>query len=147
MDEPELESDPEIDAVLADLIGQLGARFSLVGRGTGAAWSARRLKTETAHQIIDFDPNQSDRAVHALTEMLGTRPETDPESGETHFRGVVGAGFGNLNPAYVLAVVAPAKGGIGVAAYAKEGLIKQHTARKAVVKVAKAITEAGVGSR
>lgn len=50
-------------------------------------------------------------------------------------RGVVGSGVGSLNPAYVIIIVDVLTSTIGIAAHAKEGLIKQRTAQKAVAKV------------
>ncbi|NJC56665.1 hypothetical protein [Brevibacterium marinum] len=54
-------------------------------------------------------------------------------------RGIVGSGVGSLNPAYVIIVVDAQSSTIGIAAHAKEGLIKQRTAQKAIAKVRSAL--------
>ena len=131
--------DPEIDAVLAQrLAGLGGALVGDSGGPAGAAWAAKRLKTETAADIRRFDPRRSDDVLASLSQLLECSPEhqqADDQGGTATLRGVIGSGFGGMNPTYVLAVVDTSGGSVSIAAHAKEGLIKQRSAEKAVQRV------------
>jgi hypothetical protein len=150
--------DAEVDAVLGQLLADLGRDAGSIGgaaggavsgvagagraggigggRGgsRGAAWAARRLKTETAVDTRYFDPSQTPAVLVALSQALHAQldPPGRASDGTVVLRGVVGSGVAGLNPAYVIAVVEAAVGQVSIAAHAKEGLIKQHTAQKAV---------------
>ena len=66
---------------------------------------------------------------------------TETEGTVTVLRGVAGSGFGGMNPAVVVAVVDTDAGAVTIAAYAKEGLIKQRTAKKAVAALLESATD------
>lgn len=138
-------ADPEIDNVLAELLGSLGAKSSVFGAGRyGAKWSAKRLKTETAQEVIDIAPAEQERIIAALTGDASNAPRSfgrldSQDDSVVTLRGIVGSGVGSLNPAYVIIVVDAQSSTIGIAAHAKEGLIKQRTAQKAVAKVRSAL--------
>lgn len=126
-------ADDEVDAVLLE---QLGALAGFRG-ARGAQWSARRLQTETYADSQSYDPVQHHQVASMLGALLQAWPQTQPgrHGWITVVRGVVGAGFLNMNPTYVIAVLEPDVGRISVAAHAKEGLIKQHSAQKAVRRI------------
>lgn len=138
-----MDRDPEIDAVLVEQLAELGAVTAPFGGGAavGAAWTARTLKTETARDMMSFAPALAESVVEALAAVLEAEPERADESSVVLVRGTVGSGFGGMNPAYVVASVDPTKATVGLAAYAKEGLIKQRTASKAVAKVLQALPQ------
>ena len=132
--------DPEIEAVLVQRLADVGhAAAGGLGAASGAAagarWSARRLRTETAASRIDLGGADPEAVAARLAAALAAAPERDEESGRVVVRGVVGSGFGGLNPAYVLAGIDSAGGVVSIATYAKEGLIKQHTAEKALQRL------------
>ncbi|MBB6628353.1 hypothetical protein H5V45_13585 [Nocardioides sp. KIGAM211] len=136
----------EIDEVLVARLAELGTGPGPM-RGGAVAWSARRLATETATGRASFDPASVEAVVASLREALEEADEVPGsdgagvgDGGGRAVRGVVGSGFGGLNPAYVLAEVDAAAGEVRVAAWAKEGLIKQRSAAKAVDKVLAALT-------
>lgn len=140
MPDSSIPTDPEIDSVLTAQLGELGAKSSLFGAGGhGARWSAKRLKTETAHEVIDVPRAEHDRILATLNDSLsggGTSATSGPSDDSViTTRGIVGSGFASMNPAYVIIVVDRQSSTVGIAAHAKEGLIKQRTAQKAVDKV------------
>lgn len=155
MPDQNIPADSEIDQVLAEQLGNLGAKSTLFGAGRhGAKWSARRLKTETAQEVIEVAPAEQRRILAELA--AGTSSAAGSfgrlvSHNEGHdaldsrddavvtLRGIVGSGVGSLNPAYVIIVVDAQSSTIGIAAHAKEGLIKQRTAQKAVAKVRSAL--------
>ena len=51
---------------------------------------------------------------------------------EEYYIGTIAAGIGNKNIAYI--IIKKNKNNLDVCCYAREGLIKQHTARKAINK-------------
>jgi hypothetical protein len=134
--------DLEIEAVLGQRLAGLGALGCALGgasgAGAGAAWAAKRLKTETAADTRRFDPRRSGDVLASLSRLLECAPEyqrPDGQDGTATLRGVIGSGFGRMNPTYILAVVDTAGGSVGIAAHAKEGVIKQRSAEKAVQRV------------
>ncbi|WP_172170886.1 hypothetical protein [Brevibacterium sp. CT2-23B] len=131
--------DPEVDAVLTSLLGSLGESSSVFGAGRlGAEWSAKRLKTETHHAVIEVPPDETERVLNQVTQLVSAHiPATDDPV--VTIRGVIGSGFASMNPAYVIVVLDRRESTLGIAAHAKEGLIKQRTAQKAVTKIREAI--------
>ena len=106
-----------------------------LGRGAG------RLRTRGAELTVARAgaPGAVGDALRALFAREG-----QPIDGELAadvggwLRGIVGAGALDLNPAVVRAVLRPAPGGattVELSASAKEGLIPQHTAKKALARV------------
>lgn len=60
-------ADPEIDSILAERLGGLGAKSTVFGAGGyGAKWSAKRLKTETAQEVIEVAPAEQRRILAEL---------------------------------------------------------------------------------
>ena len=53
---------------------------------------------------------------------------------EEYYIGTLAAGIGNKNTAYIIIKKNKNKNSLDVCCYAREGLIKQHTARKAINK-------------
>ncbi|WCE39203.1 hypothetical protein PGC08_14525 [Brevibacterium sp. BDJS002] len=141
MTDHDFPADPEIESILAERLGGLGAKSTVFGAGGyGAKWSAKRLKTETAQEVIEVAPAEQRRILAELAAGTSSaawsfdRLDSRDDAVVT-LRGVVGSGVGSLNPAYVIIIVDVLTSTIGIAAHAKEGLIKQRTAQKAVAKV------------
>ena len=105
--------------------------------GTGA----RRLRTRGAELTVSR-PDAPGAVADALRALFAR--EGQPIDGELAgdaggwLRGIVGAGALDLNPAVVRAVLRPAPGAatrVELSASAKEGLIPQRTAKKALARV------------
>lgn len=124
--------------------GKLGAgNLGGVGGSLGASLAARFLPTErfSLELKLRADSRTVLAKVYAYLSSKGRVTDSDElrESPHPTASGVVGSGFFNLNPAIVQAQI------VGVEAEtctviltgaAKEGLIKQRTARKAVHRLA-----------
>jgi len=131
-------SDDEV--VLEAELARLGGRASL-GGGLGARLTARFLKTSSfaasaeAGAPADVVAEWLETAYGQLGRSLGDG------------RAVIGAGYRNLNPAVVTTVLVPLGGDrtrVEVRGVAKEGLVGQRTAAKAVGRVLDAV---GAGRR
>lgn len=132
--------DDEVDAVLLDVLGILAGAHG----ARGARWSARRLKTETYSDSRPYDPAQHEWLAYLLSDLMQAPPrmQQGPNGPITVLRSVVGSGFWDMNPTYVIAVLEPDRGMISIAAHAKEGLIKQHSAEKAVRRLTSQLSSA-----
>lgn len=124
--------------------GAAGAAGGALGGRLGAEWAARYLSNETYEASVDVTGDPADAVMRCFEALLSvgsiTEPADGPADGVEHPRlvAVVGAGFFNMNPALVEVDVEPtaADGSrVTVRATAKEGLIKQRTAEKAVRRV------------
>lgn len=158
------DDDRSEDEILIDRAGELGAAGGAVGgaiggslggapegglagaggrRGgrSGARFAARFLNRTEVHEEQVALPDGVDpmaRADEVLRELAGSSERLAGEDGRPAVRGVVGAGWFGMNPAVV--TVSPAgAGGLTVRAAAKEGLIGQHTAERAVRRVVEAL--------
>jgi hypothetical protein len=129
------------DDVLERELAKLGG--VVAGGPMGAAsvkWVARRLSSSSAEGTLEVPMNARDALVHAfraLTEVGELLPD-ETEHGIPALRAVVGSGTLGMNPAVVdLSVepVAESLARVTIRATAKEGLIKQHTAEKAIKRV------------
>jgi hypothetical protein len=148
------------DDLLARELGKVGARggafasFGSPAAGSpgaaggylGASLAARFLPTERYQLELDLhaDPQTVLRKAYALLSSAGRVSDSHefPASPYPAVSGVVGSGFLNLNPAVVhMEIVAIESGRCRVllTGAAKEGLIKQRTAEKAVNRLAAAL--------
>jgi hypothetical protein len=129
------------DDVLERELAKLGG---VVARGPmGAAsvkWVARRLSSSSAEGTLEVPMNAREalgQAFKALTELGEILPD-EIEHAAPALRAVVGSGALGMNPAVVDLSVEPVTESLAkvtIRATAKEGLIKQHTAEKAVKRV------------
>lgn len=116
------------DEVLAVELGKLG--------GFGAAWVSKRLPAEEFAATCNL--NQSVDSVVALIEQLLGSPMEVDDKGRRFVSFVVGSGYLDLNPTVVSVMASELETGqcqLEVQSRAKEGIIKQQTARKAALKV------------
>jgi hypothetical protein len=121
----------------------LTALFASLGRSTG--WVAGTLPTESeeatfrrAEDVAHVVP-LLERALAGLGRGW-SRQDVSPE--EVWLSGTLGSGFLRLNPTLLAAVVRPGAGGgavISVRAAAKEGLVQQHSARKALDRLGRSL--------
>jgi hypothetical protein len=141
--------------LLAGRLGDIGADAGAIGaaaagapRGAaggraGARLAARLLRSRhhEADYVADAPISETAAVLSGAFAQLGTAVDGRSEPGGGHVRGLVGAGVRNLNPAVVRATLAPRPGGgcdVHLTATAKEGLIGQDTARKAIGRLAHA---------
>lgn len=121
----------QINEILSDMI----SAYATPGIGRAAiAKVASKLATSCIEQ--SFDTAGGFEAAKAALSKCGT---VLGESGGELVCGVTASGFGNANPCYMLIFAKDGK--INVKAYAKEGLIKQHTAEKALQAFKNALAE------
>ena len=118
---------------------QSGAAGS--GTKSGARLGARFTKVDRFELELDLSeaPDAALRRARAVLSEQGSLREVD-DDGPRVFA-IVPSGFWNMNPALVTLAVAPREQGarVRVAAYALEGLLKQHAARKAATRIAESL--------
>jgi len=122
----------EMDRLLLDAVVDYGGRI-----GEGATVSSKeKLKKQTVYQSISLADEDGFTRVRDAAIECGNVLREDKKSGVIEAE--IGAGAANMNPAIVVAQVSGNE--IDIAAYAREGLIKQHAAKKAVEKLTQALT-------
>jgi len=121
------------DQILARELGKLG--------GFGAKLVARILTTEDFETTFNVSAAAS-VVYHPVCEVLSRLGHFTDELGNeatvNHISVIVGSGILNLNPTVVSIGITPAGENetcISIHAWAKEGLIKQHSAEKAVTRI------------
>lgn len=131
-------------------LGSLGVRIggaSLAGLGGsfGAKFAARSLPTKTKSEKLAIKATP-ERAIQlgfsALTRFGRLQGEESGGSPYPLLKAVVGSGFLNMNPAVVFLEILKGRSDtceVTITAAAKEGLIKQHTAEKAIRRIASEI--------
>ncbi len=131
-----------LEALLEAELVRLGRRGGM-DRGLGVQLTSRRLRTDRFSATLEADASEEAVTswVVAALALLG-RPLDEPGH-----RAVIGAGFRNLNPAVVEAVVTPVgehRTRVVVRGVAKESVLSQRTAGQAVGRVLDAL---GAGRR
>lgn len=104
----------------------------------------RHLSSEVYEALVEYagDPAQTVRRSYEVLSELGEPTASQETVDHPRLRAVIGSGFMRLNPAVVEIDVKPTGSGgsqVSVRAWAKEGLIKQHSAEKAVRRVVGAL--------
>lgn len=144
-----------------ELGGKLGAILSggseekkdaVLGGSLGARFAAKFLPTETHREKVSLNmaPERAIKFGYSVLTKLG-KLQTDDNDSPPYplLKAVVGSGFLNMNPAVVYVEILDGNSTsceVTVTAAAKEGLIKQHTAAKAVQRVVSALREATGGA-
>ena len=124
--------------------------------GWARLWKASRRLLEAGETVLANDrrkkANTVDRNIQlgfsALTRLGRLQVEESDGSPYPMLKAVVGSGSLNMNPAVVFLEILEGSSDtceITITAAAKEGLIKQHTAEKAVQRVASEITTLAAG--
>lgn len=134
-------SEEEINKILIEELGRVGSlggvpenasyrvrRSRKAGR-SGAMLAARFLKTQSYHANFKIDDvNKSVATV--VSSYFDNQPGEVLSNGSRIYKKVVGSGFFKMNPTVLIAIISA--NDVQLAGYAKEGLIKQHSAEKAV---------------
>jgi hypothetical protein len=131
------------DELLAEALGELGGR---AGGRAGTQYAARKLRKNVLELELSVTsgPAATAKGVEEVVRHEGrlVRAERGHDNSTTEVVGIVGAGFGNLNPAVVTVTVGPSGDGslLTVRGAAKEGLIKQRAGEAAARRIADALT-------
>lgn len=114
----------KINGLLADAVGKYGLMI-----GTKVTKNVVN-KLPTTSEIKTFNSKEDDSFLNARNALMECG-KVLLEDRENHIiEGIIYAGVANMNPS--IAVIYVTKKEIQIATYAKEGLIKQHTAKKAI---------------
>ena len=133
------------EAILAGALGDIG-RGAALGGGLGARLAAKLLPTHKHTEVIrvELDVHSAFRRAQSIAAGLGSwRPEVPNGSTYPALRFVFQASVVS-NPAVVYVEVLESgenEATVIVTAHAKEGLIRQHTARKCAQQVSRALDE------
>jgi hypothetical protein len=146
-------TDAELEQLLEEGLGAAGrrggragaGRAGAAGGGFGARVAARFLRTTRHEQEIAIGTQPADDDARLIEDVLGHLGRVvwtvaDADGGRAA-RAVIGAGWLGMNPAVVDIRLRPG-GRVIVRAAAKEGLIRQGTAKGAVRRVVDALTGA-----
>jgi len=124
--------------ILARELGRLG--------GFGARWTAKLLPSVPFEMHIELEesPLVTATIVESLLTKIGRSiPELTSDASAGLFSAVVGSGYLNLNPTIVRIQLRSleSRTSIFIRAVAKEGAIKQHSARSAVERIKAALLD------
>jgi hypothetical protein len=123
----------DTDELLEDALADTGGKHGRAGGRFGARLGAMLLPVRRHREETDLPSLLPDDALRLAVDVVGHHGQV-LNVGRTAVRGVIGSGAMNMNPAVVVVHVHPG-GRVVVQAAAKEGLIPQRTARKAVRQV------------
>jgi len=135
------------DDILTNELGKVGELGGVMGKAAGlggslgARFAAKFLPTETYSEKVSLKlaPEKALKLGYSVLAKLGKLQAEDSIKPPYPFlKAVVGSGFLNMNPAVVyLEILEGDSAGceVTITAAAKEGLIKQRTAAKAVQRV------------
>lgn len=144
-------------------VGELGARFgealanqspSLAsGRAgsIGAEFAAKFLPTETCSEklVLKIAPEKAIKLCYSVLAKTGELQTDQDKPPYPFLKAVVGSGAFNMNPAVVYLEILDGdatQSEVTITGAAKEGLIKQHTAAKAVQRVVAALKDLAPGA-
>ena len=123
--------------------GLLSSVGGALGGYSGSRWMAGILRTIEYSESMEL-PCSPEQAIHSATAILvGMRSftqwvEEEPQSSSPFLAALVGSGFCRMNPTVVCLEFATLDDGttvVHMAAQAKEGLINQKSAQKAVKNI------------
>ena len=145
------------ELLLGKELGQLGVKSDSIsgtggkmmetilgsfGGGFGAEWLSKKLATSECSDTVICGAGLNNAVANArvILTNLGKMIDTKIESDVPFLAAVIGSGFLNTNPAVVcleFVSVDDTTTQVVISATAKEGLIKQKTAEKAVARLKK----------
>jgi hypothetical protein len=147
----------KIGAVGGSIGGSIGAGLfgsitSAAGGAAGAAFAAHFLPTETytRDHVMQSPASAALPIVTTVLSSLGQFQDNADESAPNPtVTAIIGSGFFNMNPCLVTVEITAHDAHqtcLVIAGAAKEGLIKQRTAEKAVVRVIEALKSASTST-
>lgn len=107
----------------------------------GVRFAMKFMPTEryTEKLLLTMPPDKALKIGYSVLSKMGALQKQDEQSSYPFLTAVIGSGMMNLNPAVVYFEILEATDSqceITLTGAAKEGLIKQHTAEKAVKRIA-----------
>ena len=123
----------QISEILADMI----SAYATPGLGRKAVLKAARKLAVSA--IEDSAEIKGEKAFETVRDALAKCGNVLGSGGESMVCGVILSGAASMNPCYIIVRLNGNRAEIK--AYAKEGLIKQHTAEKAVKALKEALSD------
>ncbi len=141
------------DDILANELAKFGARGGGIGGGNagklggwlGGQLSAKFLPNNVYEISLDV-VTQPASVLSLATSVLNAEGKllgTEEISGTFEVKGLIGAGFLNMNPAIVTVLITAVSNyqtHVTIQGKAKEGLIKQHAGEKAAERIAQQLT-------
>jgi len=127
--------------------GFVGGGFAgAIGGATGSFSAAKKLSTEVIEKEIrlSLTPEETLRKALQVVSKLGRVQPVEFKSKVPIISGLIGSGFMNMNPCVINVELIGAEAEqtlVRISGAAKEGLIKQNTAAKAVNKVTLGLTK------
>lgn len=124
-------------AKLGSLGGAFGDNSGKMG-ALGAQFAARFLPTEQYTETVRFSlpPDKVLKYGYSVLAKMGAlQKHADADAPYPFLAAVIGSGAFNMNPAVVYFEILDSDSTVTITGTAKEGLIKQHTAEKAVKRV------------
>ena len=132
------------------LVNQSPSESSARAASLGAVFAAKFLPTETCSKrlILKVAPDKALKLGYSVLAKVGALQSDHDKPPYPFLKAVVGSGAFNMNPAVVFFEILDGdstSSEVTITAAAKEGLIKQHTADKAVQRVFAALKESANG--
>lgn len=118
------------------LLAQTIAKYAVFGKGKSIETISKKLPTISSNDVVTINKENPLEYCKSLIEQQGKILEYD-EVGHKLIA-MVGSGFSDLNPTILVLSVIDNK--VFISASAKEGLIKQHSAEKAIKKFIQQVT-------
>lgn len=120
--------------------GLLGAIGGGLGGKLGAGWAASKLRTDEVHDkaVLQKNITSSMTTVLQALSSMGTIIDASQYSDYPVVSACVGSGYANMNPAVIcveFVKIGDIQTDLHISGYAKEGLIKQKTAIKAIERL------------
>lgn len=126
----------------AGLLGSIGSTVGgviggAIGGKLGATWAASKLPIDEVHEEVILEQNLTSSIMEVLNSLdsMGTIIDSSNYTEYPVISAVCGSGFGKMNPAVIcveFVEISKSKTNLYISAYAKEGVIKQKTAIKAI---------------
>jgi hypothetical protein len=131
------------DDMLAHVLGQVGALGGSGGR-LGGVLGAKLLPTKAYERKVMVNAGVPE-VVAAFTDAFGKGGQghgAEPDADTVQMKYLMLSGYFNMNPAMLTAYIETAgtdRSSVTIVGKAKEGLINQHTAEKAVRRMVEAL--------
>ena len=119
------------EQVMNDLLADAISRYSAISGSPAVKLTAKKLKMQSASKRIQISGNDTFSKVRDAVNECGKIMLEDEN--RNLVEALVKSGSSGMNPAVVVAKTDGET--MDICAYAKEGLINQHTAEKAIEKV------------
>lgn len=145
-------TEEEIKKILENELTKLGAISGAVGGsiinnsavsgaisgGIGARLGAKMISVQNFQQTVELKLSNAE-IINLLTSKFDNKPPELLQNGSQMFKKVTHSGFLNMNPTVIIAIVTNSS--VLIVGAAKEGLIKQQSAKKAVTSLVSSLKQ------